>query len=218
MYIRIKGVLFKKTAKAKYVAKKQYFLGVCDCGKERYFLFDKLKGENFRDCGCGTYKVKKVETFEVKEQETLRPLPEVKDSAFVGQRFGNLVIIRDDVGRKHGRVVKECVCDCGNVIQETTDKITSGIVSHCGCQREWLNKENAPDKIVRVKTSTGRSIVSFVGVRFGDVVVVKDEGKRDDKYLYRELLCDCGATEYGRLDKLHHGLYNKCKHKKEGVE
>ena len=85
-----------------------------------------------------------------------------------GQRFGKLVVVRE-VGRKNGKVVWECLCDCGNTVIVVTGNLTSGGTTSCGCSR----------------------VRNITGQRFGKLVVVKDVGRKNGGVLW-ECLCDCG--------------------------
>ena len=51
-----------------------------------------------------------------------------------GIRFGRLVANRT-VGRKNGRYVWECVCDCGNIVRVEVSKLKNGHTNSCGCLR-----------------------------------------------------------------------------------
>jgi hypothetical protein len=51
-----------------------------------------------------------------------------------GKRFGQLVCI-EEVGRKNGRVLWRCKCDCGNESIVTSSNLKSGHIKSCGCAR-----------------------------------------------------------------------------------
>jgi hypothetical protein len=51
-----------------------------------------------------------------------------------GQVFGKLTVTRP-VGRKGGRVVWECRCDCGGVASVAASNLTTGNSTSCGCTR-----------------------------------------------------------------------------------
>jgi hypothetical protein len=50
-----------------------------------------------------------------------------------GQRFGRLVVIDKSEMRKRGRIVWNCLCDCGNTHLATTGILREGSVRSCGC-------------------------------------------------------------------------------------
>lgn len=57
-----------------------------------------------------------------------------------GQRFGKLVAVRD-VGRLHGGVLWECVCDCGKTVNVRASQLQCGDSKTCGkrgeCHYAW---------------------------------------------------------------------------------
>lgn len=55
-------------------------------------------------------------------------------SELVGQKFGNLLVIRDSGERRDGRVVWECHCECGNTARLTGQQLKrSKGTRSCGC-------------------------------------------------------------------------------------
>lgn len=59
-----------------------------------------------------------------------------------GQRFSRLVALEDTGERQHRKVMWLCICDCGNLIKKSSNKLRSGRVQSCGC----LGKEKAADQ------------------------------------------------------------------------
>lgn len=129
---------------------------LCDCGNEKFVQAQRLKSGSATHCGCGN----------------------IKD--ITGQRFGKLVAIRPTPERKHGGVVWECQCDCGNVTKATTEHLRVGDAKSCGCLRKEIRPEFA-DRLV--------------GQRFGKLVVQSSAKQRNQHgVLLWECLCDCGNT------------------------
>lgn len=67
----------------------------------------------------------------------------MKKKNIVGKRFGNLIVVREAPERDKGRVVWECVCDCGK--EEVKVKgiyLTTGETKSCGCIKKNLEEEN----------------------------------------------------------------------------
>lgn len=54
-----------------------------------------------------------------------------KSVSMVGERFNQLVVV-SEYSNGH-RVIRHCVCDCGNEIDTTLDKLKSGHTKSCGC-------------------------------------------------------------------------------------
>ena len=50
----------------------------------------------------------------------------------IGQRFGELTVVAE-VGRQSGKVLWECVCDCGGSIKSVTGNLKNGTTHSCGC-------------------------------------------------------------------------------------
>jgi hypothetical protein len=52
-----------------------------------------------------------------------------------GQRFGMLIVLQE-AGKKNGRYVWECKCDCGNIAKVTVSQLINGHTQSCGCLRK----------------------------------------------------------------------------------
>ena len=59
----------------------------------------------------------------------------------LGHRFGRLVVLWDTGKRKQRKVIWECMCDCGNIIEVPTTYLTTGDTSSCGCLRSDNSKK-----------------------------------------------------------------------------
>lgn len=71
-----------------------------------------------------------------------------------GQRFGRLTVL-EQAGRKNGRVLWLCQCDCGNLKIEHSSYLTAGKVKSCGClHKELLAEINSTTKTTHGKTHT----------------------------------------------------------------
>ena len=56
-----------------------------------------------------------------------------------GQRFGHLLVIKPVDKTKHGNLIWECQCDCGNFKNYPSGKLVSGRASNCGCMTSGKN-------------------------------------------------------------------------------
>lgn len=64
----------------------------------------------------------------------------IKDS---GARFGRLAVLKVLGERRHGHVMVECVCDCGNHKDIMLSSLTSGKTTSCGCyKKEYMSNKN----------------------------------------------------------------------------
>lgn len=51
-----------------------------------------------------------------------------------GQRFGRLVVVKDTGKRSPNRkIIYECVCDCGKVVEVIQNSLRTGRTKSCGC-------------------------------------------------------------------------------------
>lgn len=93
----------------------------CDCGKYKELSTAKLG--KIRSCGC----IKGNRTDRHGTNGGRKPLN------LENHRSGRLTAIKPTNERKHGSVLWECKCDCGNVTYVTAYHLTSQLVQSCGC-------------------------------------------------------------------------------------
>lgn len=138
----------------------------CDCGNETKVDTSNLK--NAISCGCESSKA----------------------SNLVGRRFGKLVVLSRD-GTKGRSKTWNCKCDCGGEKVVTTNHLTTGNTTSCGC-----------------KSTIAKTLI---GERFGDLEVIKDSGKREKggARIY-ECKCDCGNITYSSVSNLRSGRHKTC--------
>lgn len=95
------------------------YLCQCDCGKQYPVRAYDLRSGKTTHCGCDW-----------------RKNPRTRD--LIGKRFGKLVVV-ERLGTEHGaffnRMLWRCNCDCGNVYDTWTSRLTSHEVMSCGCAR-----------------------------------------------------------------------------------
>ena len=139
----------------------------CDCGNELIVTTHSLRNGNTKSCGC-LHKEKVAKQFS-------------KDIS--NQRFGNLTALKPTEMRKHGSVVWECVCDCGNTHLASTEMLLSGKVSSCGCIR---SKGNQKIKNLLQKNMAGR----------------RPDGEKTTLWLYQQEKCDIILMEKQAHDTL----------------
>lgn len=107
----------------------RYWLCQCDCGSPtKEIRQSHLQSGKTISCGCalkdGDHKVD-----------------------LTGQRFGKLTAIAPTSERKHGKVIWECKCSCGNpnpVLVPST-YLTNGDTQSCGCLKKEQEKINFVD-------------------------------------------------------------------------
>lgn len=60
----------------------------------------------------------------------------------VKKKFGRLEVIRELPEREDGRIVCECKCDCGNIVNVKKIYLTTEQTRSCGCIKAELEKKN----------------------------------------------------------------------------
>ena len=141
-------------------------------------------------CDCGKQKVVyggHLENGHTKSCGCVRP----PRTNLYGQIFGRLTVI-DWEG--HGKW--RCRCECGSEVLVQTDNLKSGNTKSCGC----LQKDRASEA----------SHISFIGNRYGKLVVVERvENNRFGHVCYR-CKCDCGGETIVDATNLRQGRTNSC--------
>lgn len=93
-----------------------------------------------------------------------------------GQRYGKLLVIREEPSSAPGEPRWYCKCDCGSTTIKTTHSLRSSGCKSCGClHREILSKD-------------------ITGKRFGRLIAVKLIGYDSRRSALWECKCDCGNT------------------------
>lgn len=132
-----------KDKKAKWVCQ-------CSCGNICEATGKEMRAGKITTCGCG-----KVERFS-----------QLNAIDIVGKRYGKLTVLRKTEERDNqGRVLWECVCDCGNTKKVSTISLQSGNTKSCGCMRsygEFLTKKVLQDLGLRfIEQYTFSDLSSF---------------------------------------------------------
>lgn len=72
----------------------------------------------------------------LKRHGTLKkPNPKRQFENIEGQRFGDLVVMKETGETKHGNIRWLCRCDCGNLTKVSAGNLKTGHVVSCGCRR-----------------------------------------------------------------------------------
>ena len=93
---------------------------LCDCGNTTNVITNYLISGHTQSCGC---------------QRALTARKNfTKD--LTNKKFSKLTAIEPTEKRgSDGSVIWKCKCDCGNIHYASTNSLTSGAISSCGCQR-----------------------------------------------------------------------------------
>ena len=119
-------VLYKDVEKTKQT-KKTYWVCQCDCGNIKSVYANNLKTNHTQSCGC--YQKKQTSNANIHN--------------LIGQRFGNLVVIKQAQNGGAFNVVRwECLCDCGNTTIVYANALTKGFTRSCGCLKGSVGEKN----------------------------------------------------------------------------
>ena len=105
-----------------------------------------------------------------------------KAQNLIGNKYGKLTVLSKTDERKHGYVVYECLCDCGNHHKVTSYALKSGNIKSCGCSKK--------------ETLSIKAESQMIGKKFGLLTVIgKDEMNKSPNGSYKWLCqCECGNT------------------------
>ena len=166
-------VLYRTYNKNKQV----YWKVRCECGTEKAVYGQTLLNGQSKSCGCDT---KNLISQALKEN-------------LVGQRFGRLVVIKEDFSKN--RVAYKCKCDCGNEIVIQSGNLKSGHTQSCGCRSIEMTKE--------------RNAAKLLGQTFGKLTIMK-EAYRKNFQVFWECQCECGNITYIPSGHLLSGHTKSC--------
>jgi len=158
----------------------------CDCGNIVEIKSSNLIHGKTKSCGC-------------LQKEFAKQLGKTKAKDLIGQRFGRLIVTRITDKRKDGRIIWECKCDCGNVIEANAAYLVSGDKRSCGC----LAKE------VRLKSAKNNK-KDITGQRFGRLVAICATEKRQGSSIIWKCRCDCGKVVEVSMKHLQDGGTRSC--------
>ena len=135
---------------------------ICECGQKIKISTGRLRQGNTKSCGCWN-----------REAASLR-----HKSNLVGQTFGRLKVLQEIGRTKHGGLLWECICECGQKIKTSTGSLTSDNTKSCGC---W-NRE-----VISLRSKS-----NLVGQTFGRLKVLQEIGRTKDRKVIWECICECG--------------------------
>lgn len=138
----------------------------CDCGKEIIVKGDSLRSGNTTSCGCS-------------RKEAIHKKYEDIWSSFIGTKINYLTAI-EFVGTENGRAIFKFLCDCGNTIVSSADKIKSGNTKSCGCQMKETMHKKYED-----------TWNSFIGTKINFLTATKFIGTKNGRAMF-EFECECG--------------------------
>lgn len=101
----------------------------CKCGNICIVRSELLRNGSTKSCGCLKTEIA------IKNIERINSLGiyKKKPKDLSGQKFGLLTPIELVDGRKNGRVIWRCLCDCGRECEADAYGLQSGCTTSCGC-------------------------------------------------------------------------------------
>lgn len=151
---------------------KVYWLCQCDCGNTISVRGDSLKKGYTKTCGCS------------------------KINDLTGQKFGRLMVLRQDFSKKDRTIYWICKCDCGNIVSVKGSSLKSHNTKSCGClQKEIVSKQK---------------LVDLTGQKFGYLTVLKRDNSKINREIYWICQCDCGNIISVRGSHLKTGATISC--------
>ena len=123
---------------------------------------------------------------------TVIPVGRAKDIR--GQKFGRLTVV-DRVDNNKSGTNWLCECECGNKDFFISANLVSGDTKSCGCLRQEEYRDKA---------------LSYVGVKFNDLTVVKPTKEIKGNKRQYLLRCVCGTFCYGDIANLNNGNKKSC--------
>lgn len=97
---------------------------ICECGNHVQVTADRLKSGNTRSCGC-------LASFVANH-----PRKSISDYyEYIGKKFHRLTIIDVKERNRHGQIMAQCKCDCGNDRVVSLSLVKTGQRKSCGCLR-----------------------------------------------------------------------------------
>ena len=159
-------------------SKTTYWLTQCNCGNIVIANGSSLRSNKIKSCGC------------IKKEETT-----AKD--LTGQKFGKLIVIeREKNKRNDNRAYWKCKCVCGNFTIVSTNHLTSGHTTTCGCSYKEKNKNN---------------IINMQGKKIGKLLVLEQVENNTKSHCARwKCLCECGNITYVNGIDLRRNTVQSC--------
>lgn len=147
----------------------------CDCGEQIVVTTKNLRNGTVRSCGC------------------------LKRKQLIGEKFGQLTVLKATQERRHGSVVWECKCDCGNVTYATTEGLRAGDNVSCGCRNK------AKEKFAKTYK------VDLTNKKFGLLTVLSATDMRasNGNQIWK-CQCECGNIAYISTNHLQTGNTKSC--------
>lgn len=112
-----------------------------------------------------------------------------------GDRYGHWVVIREIEHKKGEKRKFLCRCDCGKEKAVSWYSLNRGLSKSCGCH-PWTTKKT--------------NIDSYIGKRYGKLVVIGEVPVGKYQHIKVRCKCDCGNEKIITLNSLNNGSTHSC--------
>ena len=160
------------------IGTRKAWLCKCECGNEIVVKGTDLRTGRKTHCGCSP-----------------------KRGGFVdetGNRYGRLIVIKENGKSKNRQIMWECKCDCGNIVIVRGTDLRQGKTRSCGC---LMNEARGQS-----------TLKDLTGLRFGKLLVLEPITiyKQDKRRTYWRCQCDCGNITIVNGANLRYGGTQSC--------
>ena len=147
----------------------------CDCGNEKDICGTSLRTGLTKSCGC--IQKEKVSQINAKN--------------LIGQRFGKLTVLEKTEKKSFSYYIQKCLCDCGNICEVSTNNLTMGKTTSCGC---LAHKSKGEFKITSLLKENN---IPFETEKIFDDCYIKKNGKmRFDFYVNNQYLIEFDGRQH----------------------
>lgn len=152
--------------------KTTYWVCDCDCGNKN-LEFSRVSLLKRESCGCIS----------------------VHATNLTGMKFNRLFVIKRVGTNSCKKPVWQCLCDCGNITEATSQNIVSGITKSCGCFKKEKMRATKQD---------------LTGQKFGRLLVLRESKERKYGKIVWDCKCECGVLTSVTANALKRGSTASC--------
>lgn len=131
-----------------------YWDCICDCGNKITVVRSSLIQGQTKSCGCLRSKIASKNIIEAAKKNYIDE---------IGNRYGKLTVI-EKTEDCNGHLLWRCLCDCGNIIDVSSNSLRQGNTKSCGC----LGRSSGEWKIGEILTKNNITFVREYPVIIGN--------------------------------------------------
>ena len=143
----------------------------CECGKYTDVVRYDLTSGHTQSCGC-------------LQKERTSQACRISDKSLENKKFGKLTVLSNvKISNTGHGTLRECKCECGNIIYVHTSDLISGHTQSCGCQNQSRGEEKI-EKILLENNIPFEKEKTFSSCKFPDTqALARFDFYVDNKYL-----------------------------------